>query len=340
MLPEELISSREQPVEKEILAWLEQLVGQDELRTAGGAGSGNFGHAGRPGEIGGSAEGFGAAPLGRAGAAKWHKQQQERYDNDPEFRAAVDSVTLMTQSSTHLIRAASVAAAEGDEALIREHYTERLDGPLSGAANPLASYKNYFEGQDVEHADYVTLREAGVALNKAIDTSPVLDEPIYRGMPVSHQAFIGAGQTLDPISGHVVITDEKAYKAERNRPFDEQRTGYVVNPFMKELDALKPGVAFNIPGVTSFTTDKFMAEQFSRGEARGQGASSRSGGARRTFSAVTLEVRGARGLPVSALSPWNQNEVLTRGSFKVESVTKTPYRGAINDYHIVLKAQK
>jgi hypothetical protein len=52
-----------------------------------------------------------------------------------------------------------------------------------------------------------------------------------------------------------------------------------------------------------------------------------------------MEVLGARGLPVAALSPWNQQEILTRGKFKVEKVVKTPYVGNSNvsDYHIVLR---
>lgn len=306
------------------------------LAVLGGKGSGFHGHAGRPGKVGGSApSGFENAPQSKAGAAKWRRQQQNLYDDDLKFRAAADAITLLTQGSTHFIRAASVAAAEGDKALMRGFYREVLDEPLSRAANPISKYRNYFEGQDVENADYATLREAGEALNSAIDGADPLDVPIFRGMPVTPYLAIEKGQRLDPISGHVVIVDEKAYQAERKRQqesFDYKQPAQ--NPFLAEIDRLKKGDAFNMPGVTSFTTDKYTADQFARGEARGQGG--RGDRYERRFSAVTLEVQGARGIPVAALSPWDQKEVLTRGKFVVDSVTKTPYRN-IFDYYLILR---
>ena len=70
----------------------------------GGPGSGNFGHSGRPGERGGSGGGggvgsaFSSAP-GSSGkeARAWIKANQDRYDNDPEFRRVVDAATVFTQ---------------------------------------------------------------------------------------------------------------------------------------------------------------------------------------------------------------------------------------------------
>jgi hypothetical protein len=289
--------------------------------------------------VGGSSEGIGEAPTSRAGAAAWRRANQARYDNDEEFRAAVDAVTLLTQSSTHDIRAASIAAA-GHEEDLRAHYQDKLDEPLSTAANPLASYKNYFTGQDVEHADYVTVREAGAALNRAIDTAPRLEEPIFRGMMAGSTVALGPGMKIDPVSGRPTIVDEKAYQAERERlrlDFSGPLRKDPPNPLLTQLDKLKAGDDFKMPGATSFTADKFIAQQFSRGEARGQGGGRSSGP--RYHSAILIEARDARGIPVAALSPWNQQEVITRGQFKVESVTKTPYRGSIYDYHVVLRAK-
>jgi hypothetical protein len=327
-------AASEHPVLADQIFQWKKMRGLAMLQTLGGAGSGNFGHAGRPGEVGGSAPGFGAAPLTKKGVAAWRKAHQSRYTSDKDFRAAVDAVTLLTQGSTSDIRAASLAAAGHESELVGRTYN--LDKPLSYAANPMGSYKTYFDGQDVENAEYVTLREAGVALNNAIDTSPVLDEPIYRGMSVQRTLWMEAGQQLDPVSGQIVVTDEEANERQRAR---ERKTGDYSqknqpNPFYQQIDGIKAGDPFDIPGVTSFTVDKFTATQFSRGEARGQGG--RGGDGRRHTSAVTLEIRSSRGIPVAALSPWDQKEVLTRGRFKVESVIKTPYSN-FYDYHVVLR---
>lgn len=317
-------------------------IAEGYLRGLGGAGSGNFGHSGRPGEVGGSVgEGFASAPMSKAGGAQWRKRMQDRYDHDPEFKAAADAVTLLTQGSTDLIRAASVAAAGQEKTLLRDYYKKSLDKPMSAAANPMMSYKNFFKGQDVEHADHATLREAGAALNKAIDTSPVLDIPIFRGMPVQRTMTLEPGQQVDPVSGHIVITDEKAYEEHRKKAWNTQEDSWkvVTHPFLKQIDSLKKGDTFSMPGVTSFTSDQFTAKEFSRGEARGQGGRGGDSVRLRNFSAVTMEVQGARGLPVAALSPWNQQEILSRGEFVVEAVTKTPY-GRVHDYRIVLRPKR
>jgi len=50
------ISETQEPIPEDLLEMLRM-----QLRAAGGPGSGNFGHAGRPGEVGGSAPGDGAA---------------------------------------------------------------------------------------------------------------------------------------------------------------------------------------------------------------------------------------------------------------------------------------
>jgi pterin-4a-carbinolamine dehydratase/GNAT superfamily N-acetyltransferase len=66
--PEDLISPPGQPVDDSTLTQLKQLLDAEELRTAGGPGSGNFGHSGRPGEVGGS--GGGTSELGKELSAK------------------------------------------------------------------------------------------------------------------------------------------------------------------------------------------------------------------------------------------------------------------------------
>jgi hypothetical protein len=318
---DDLVSYTDQPIEDEVLRRLEK------LRSLG-EGSGHEFHGNQwTGGLGG----FSGAPVDKGGAAKWRRSLQNRYENDKDFRAAADAVTLLTQSSTHDIRAASLAAA-GHEKELTPHYQAKLDEPLSYAANPLAGYKNYFVGQDVENANYTTLREAGVALNKAIDTAPVTEAPVFRGMMVSKTMNMDVRDKIDTaVSGRVISPD--AYPKGSTREIKD-----VPNPLYERISSLKAGDSFPIPGATSFTSDAFVAKEFSRGEARGQGG--RSGGSdQRYVPAVVLEVRGARGLNAAALSPWKQKEVITRGDFKVVFVKKTEFGNYVksNDYHIVLE---
>lgn len=315
---------------------MEQRKELSELMVLGGKGSGNYGHAGRPGVEGGSAaSGFAGAPMTGTGGAAWRKKQQKRYDEDANFRAAVDAITLFTQGSFDPIRAASIAAAGGEKTL-RKHYQDWLDRPLTVAASPLNSYKNYFEGQDVEGQEegmltrrHATLREAGKALNDAIDSSPRLSESIYRGMHVPHVVSKRKSDEIDPNSGRIYATKDR----------DQSPTVDVPNPLLRRIATMKPGDEYELPGATSFTADRQIAQDFSRGEAVGQ-SGRRSGNERRHVPAVVLEVRKARAIAAAALSPWKQKEVLTRGKFKVVSVERTPIRpdSSINDYHVVLEA--
>lgn len=299
----------------------------DEL-VKGGPGSGNFGHGGGeggPGNPGGSTSGggggatrtsdksgpskFRGAPTTAANAKAWIRSRQTDYDSDPEFKTAVDAATLLTQGSTVFIHAASVAAAGGTP---KGEMGKFMKEPLSRAANPMAIYKNYFKGQNVEKADYVTLREAGKILNKAVDSADPIAASIFRGMHVS----------------------EVEYKGSKTFP----------NPALTRIEKLVVGDRMDMRGVTSFTGDLTIATQFSNGTARGQAGRSRGGSRSSWIRAVTIEVRpGARALPVSALSPWRQKEFLTRGKFRVVRIDRIPryvdYRDSM-DYHIVLEQQK
>lgn len=58
------------------------------LTVKGGRGSGNYGHGGRPGRVGGSGAGQGAAELeaklGEAGKVKWPEGAESQFDGDPD----------------------------------------------------------------------------------------------------------------------------------------------------------------------------------------------------------------------------------------------------------------
>lgn len=290
-----------------------------QLQHLGGVGSGIRGHV-TVHTVQGVGHLFADAPTSGSGAARWIKAHQKDYDSNPEFRAAADAAALLTQGGTQAIHAASLGAAGKEKDIPVEFWRKNLDKPLSIASNPLSAYKTYFKGQELDRtegngsADTVSLRAAGAALNKAIDTAPETMQPMYRGMQVP--------------------------------PFDYARSSLskpVANPQYAALEKLKPGDTFRVDGITSFTVDKQVARDFSKGEARGQSNylyNRRSEQARRA-SAVTLEVApGARGLPVAALSPWRQKEVLTRGTFVVKSVDKVQYgAGRFSDFHVVLEAR-
>lgn len=88
---------------------------------------------------------------------------------------------------------------------------------------------------------------------------------------------------------------------------------------MTMLLSMKPGTTFDMAGPTSFTANRDVAERFMFAVSRGQGG----GGLARGTSAVLIEVvKGARGLPVQALSPWKQQEVISSGRFRVKEIKK------------------
>ena len=86
---------------------------------------------------------------------------------------------------------------------------------------------------------------------------------------------------------------------------------------MDKLFAMKPGETFDVIGPTSFTLDRELAVKFSVGKASGQGG---GGLAHSVRSAVVEVASGARGIPVAALSPWNQSEVISSGRFRIKSI--------------------
>lgn len=286
---------------------LGDLDAQPDLRLAGGPGSGFHGHAGRPGKVGGSAPSgaakhFADAPLTGKGAAAWRKKAQAAYDNDKDFKTVADAITLYTQGSFREIWGAAMAAeGHGDQlgaGNVADMLRDEPDLPLATAANPFASYKNFFERQDVANAKDVSMREAATALNRAIDESAVLDVPIFRGQ------YLGESRPIH-------------YEG----PFDPEKPMYEANPAFSALQSLKAGDEFpEFAGPTSFTSERKVAEQFALGTNTGQ----RARGIDDYTSAVVLEVRGAKGLKVSALSPWRQSEVISRGRFRVVSAEKTP----------------
>lgn len=107
--------------------------------------------------------------------------------------------------------------------------------------------------------------------------------------------------------------------------------GLVGRQALNSLADLKEGDLFDVGGATSFTSDEKIARDFSEGNAKGQSSAKRG-----TGHGALIEIeKGAKALPVSALSPWDQKEFLSRGKFKVKSVTRETVDG-LRRMHVVL----
>lgn len=148
--------------------------------------------------------GFGTAPVTGTGAKAWIKANQERYSKDPAFRAAVDGFTLFTQGEYNAVRAMTEKAATGElPAPYKDtHIDKNSDQPIYGS--PMATYKNYFQGQDLNNYNdpaRASWNETGRAINDAIASAPPLSGPIYRGVygneAVSALKALKTGDTLD-----------------------------------------------------------------------------------------------------------------------------------------------
>ncbi len=286
------------------------------------------GHQGRPGKVGGSlpriygtvsspSEKYaeygktfqGMEEKGRATSKankKWIKENQERYNNDPEFRAMCDYIGLYTQGSYEELRAIAQYKLTGEfpEKYMTSDVPEWENDDLSASSSPMASYKNFFEGQNLEAENLgVTSGEAAMSVEKAIANSPDINYSIYRGVAgykTSH-SVLKPGRTGDGWDDYEMITDTW--------------------PPMPKV-----GDTFDFAGATSFSADPDLARRFSEGATKGTGGKGLGRGAWATF---VYEIEpGAKGLEVSALSPWSQSEVVTSGRYEIVSVERDP----INTY--------
>lgn len=207
---------------------------------------------------------------------KWIKANQDNYDNDPEFRAAADGIAYLTQGEYKEMRAFTEEAVTGKlpsgiENTLGESVLTAGDEKMAG--HPLGSYKNYFQGQDLDKGSSHTYREAASAINSAIHDASPMESGFYRG--------VYGKEVVDGLKG------------------------------------LKEGDSLQVLGATSFTKSEDTAVRFSQGKKAGQ----RGGGlVPGTPTAVIEVVSGAKGIDVSTLSPWKQQEVISSGEFRVKEV--------------------
>ena len=209
----------------------------------------------------GVGQAFKDAPLDGKGAAKWRKKMQEKYDNDPEFRATADAVMLFTQGDYTSVRAMAQQEITGE---LTPHWKDSFlpdwrNKPLHGSA--MSTYKEYFAGQpfiwkgEKFPDSKATWKEAMRGLNNAIRTAAPLDAPIYRG--------VYGRENID-----------------------------------KLLD-MKAGATFDMVGPTSFTADVSVAEKFSVRKARGQRGDGLSQYDRAAVIVVEAGARGVKAAALS-----------------------------------------
>ncbi len=338
----EAISASEEPL-TELAAKITQILERQEfariyVRDAKGRFSRTGSNAPSPTSLM-----FDEAPIEGSSAA-WKRKAQKLYDTDPEFRMVADSLGYFTQGSYEDIRAGGIAAVAGKH-VARVHYGADLnevegmrknfmtDKDISYAAHPMATYRNYFKGQELNawtgtgetHKRLpdkgYSIRDGGAAVQRTISRSAPIDQPLYRGDVVRRIGY--------RISGHQMVPDfmDKS-KPPRKRLEHELHNN---QKFIDEIVNLK-GKTVDLLGPTSFSASRDVAETFSRGQGGGRKRRSEreeDSWNRSNVSVVWEIAPGARGIKVATLSPWkSQKEVVTSGRFKVNDVeTKQSWDG-------------
>lgn len=144
-------------------------------------------------------------------AAAWKKKAAELYKTDKEFAAAVDAATAFTQGQYDMIKVAELdrdGTVPLGEFGQRQKETGRLDLPIGSLGTGGDVVKSFVKGSTFEEADATTraksgatVREASRALHAAVDSAPVFDQPIYRGiqLTVSGASDFGSKKTGDLI---------------------------------------------------------------------------------------------------------------------------------------------
>jgi predicted GNAT family acetyltransferase len=313
------------------------------FKILGGSGSGNFGHIGRPGEVGGSGDANSAFAVGdkhptNAQSKSWAKKYSDAYKNDPKFRGAIKASILFAGGGFDLIRSIDRFNKTGE--ISGPHIYDRLRSdlksgqriPISSLAHPLAQYTNPFEpelGTGAIHEDEDDAVAAVAALREAVENAEPSSVPIFRGM----SWWKHPNDTVEMCNSFIKWEEEHIVAATSNDERDTRRSriagyektrgeaeqeGVLVN----KVPNLKSGDEIDVGSLVSFTANEHIAEQFSLGNNPGQG-SSRSGSRSREEPAfrVMFEVApGAKGISISRFSKWKQSEVLSMGRFVVDSV--------------------
>lgn len=289
----------------------------------GGPNSGHHGHVGIPGTRGGSATSkFGqfaailnSAPIGKASlSTKWRKQHQELYDTDEDFRALCDTVAIYTQGGFKITRAMSQYAVTGE---IPEEWKDSIvpnwvkdNFSMSALTPAFGDIKGFFKGQE----NINDFEKEALGYKSALEASAILQSTIASSQPLTQPIFRGAqGSRFRDAQGEIQV-------------------GRVP----------KVGEDVDIMGTSSFTASKEIATDFAQGTSRGN---------KRDISsapyAILYEIApGAKGINVSSLSPWNQEEILTSGRFKVKEVipyetdiynNSRIYARRIPGYHVIME---
>lgn len=245
---------------------------------------------------------FDDAPISKASskeAKKWRKDMQSKYDSDKEFKTVADAVTIYTQGSYNILsRESSVAV--GDD-IDPETYKDEM--VVQFGPKKLGACASPL----AEYKNYFK--------NQDVENTEV-------------STVREAGAAI-----HRTIHRSKSFDA----PFYR---GVILPPSQARSRFKLPTVGdeIKLPGVTSFTANREIAEDFATGNAKGQ---RQRGGINPHALALTFEVQsGGKGIKVGALSPWSQEEIISAGKFKIVEVKqgKIAAKNTMIDHvHVVMK---
>lgn len=146
------------------------------IEENGGRGSGNFGHAGRPGQIGGSGKGYGGGDIDKEATEKLRRELERLGDSfreSPGMKALIEKdKTGEVKDSAYYTSKTAEAKAEYEKA---EDELDDLTDRLASSEKQLADYKR--EGND---PNIVTAYRATIEhISKAIDEAKEKRDKLY-----------------------------------------------------------------------------------------------------------------------------------------------------------------
>lgn len=337
------------PVIKE--TYRPKYFGLGSIIKVGTARSGNRGHGGRPGKVGGSTLSTASAASASAfevgdkmpnssQSKKWASQYQEEYNNNPDFRAAVHTAVLFAGGGFKEVAAVerfmdrgtlpefgevsyslvpNSQMPEGSKRKVGDS-TPINEITIGETVHPLAEYPGNPFFTDLE-ASTSSIKDSGETLaagikemNRAYNDSLPISVPLYRGMIISTTTSSYVSREREMIQEGFYNSDSASQRQEREMSITRYERKAAAE---QKILNIKTGDVLDLDSFTSFTTKSSIAAAFSQGKNSGQGARGKD----RFAKSVVIEVSpGAKGLGISRFSKWNQSEVITKGSFKVESV--------------------
>ena len=257
----------------------------------GGSGSGNFNHSGIPGQVGGSGPGGGTAYISSAfasapiGKSSSAEAKAWRKENQEKYDTDRDFKTVADTVTL---------------------YTQ-------GNYNSIRAFSEYAATEQLseEYSNSIYSKHIEDNFSMSAMKSPMADsKSFFEGQKFDSESL----STISSLEASALLQSAISDSSPLDYPIYRGGQGWTDADRIPEV-----GEEFDIVGTSSFTADKDTADSFAEGRAKGQNIKID----RARFAATYKIKAGARGLNASALSPYDQKEIITSGKFKVTSVTKT-----------------